>query len=413
MLAPAPAPEPNQVRFDRDWFNYRGRDWRIFKRGDGPKAKWYLYFEHAKKRYNHALGEVEKRAAITSAKIKIDAVLDGHKETLRASMQRDRSAMKCCTIDALLNTYETTAQEADADTLHRNANCMRLVLRRALGVEADAVGGRLADVLTEATADGYFKDAIRRSKAAGDQEEAARVKRSANSIFNQARSVLAPPLLKAYRQAELVLPDVEPFLRAYKESRFAGVAAVYDPPAEAVIRRTLHAWLRIKNRNRFIAVGLELACGLRKAEVQQVTWGMWVHHRDGWLLDGRGFVKNQRGRFVVPPIDPYWKLLNRRIDKMGWRRQPQELVLQGTATDLEDIIFRRVGRWLRLLGWETQKTNHALRAYSGSLVAMKWGVDRAHSWLRHASVKTTEQHYLHFLNERVFRPETVRIAWAR
>jgi hypothetical protein len=37
--------------------------------------------------------------------------------------------------------------------------------------------------------------------------------------------------------------------------------------------------------------------------------------------------------------------------------------------------------WPRGLGWETQKTNHGLRAYAGSQIAMKYGIYEAQTWL--------------------------------
>jgi integrase len=124
-------------------------------------------------------------------------------------------------------------------------------------------------------------------------------------------------------------------------------------------------------------------------------------------------VKNQSGVFVVPPIDPYWKLLNRRIDQQNWRGNGDELVLVGHVTERTDETFRRISAWMRALGWKTQKTNHALRAYSGSLIAMKFGIYRASAWLRHKSIKVTESAYSHFVGSRVFRPEKIRIRWAK
>jgi integrase len=64
--------------------------------------------------------------------------------------------------------------------------------------------------------------------------------------------------------------------------------------------------------------------------------------------------------------------------------------------------------------WETMKTNHALRAYAGSQVAMKYGIYDAQCWLRHSTVKVTEQHYSHFIKR--FRPadlDTIPARWAQ
>ena len=62
----------------------------------------------------------------------------------------------------------------------------------------------------------------------------------------------------------------------------------------------------------------------------------------------------------------------------------------GNQTEIHDYTFRRITEFLRAHGWRTTKTNHALRALAGSLVAMRWDVRQASVFLRHASVTTTE-----------------------
>jgi integrase len=222
-----------------------------------------------------------------------------------------------------------------------------------------------------------------------------------------------PKLLAIYKRAGLVLPDLAPFIGVYQEERFAPGVVHYNPPGPKVIRDTAHSWARMTDRNTFLAVGLMLSCGLRKQEVAQVTWGMLGRSYDGALLDGRGWVKNKSGGFVVPPIDPYWRVMVRRIEREGWRGKSDELVLQGSLTERTELVFRNVSGWLAELGWRTQKKSHALRAFSGSLVAMKWGIYRAQQWLRHSSVTVTESNYSHFINSRVFNPDRVRIRFAR
>jgi integrase len=95
----------------------------------------------------------------------------------------------------------------------------------------------------------------------------------------------------------------------------------------------------------------------------------------------------------------------------GWITKPEDRILQGTPTDLANNIFRAVGEWMRGLGWQTKKTNHALRAYAGSQIAMRYGMFEAQSWLRHASVQTTETHYSYFVN--AFRPADIDTLPAR
>jgi integrase len=68
---------------------------------------------------------------------------------------------------------------------------------------------------------------------------------------------------------------------------------------------------------------------------------------------------------------------------------------------------------LRKLGWETRKTNHALRAYSGSQVAIKYGIYDAQAWLRHSTVKVTEDSYSQYVKD--FKPanlDDIPARWA-
>ena len=88
-------------------------------------------------------------------------------------------------------------------------------------------------------------------------------------------------------------------------------------------------------------------------------------------------------------------------------------MIEGSDTYREDDLFRGIGSWLRKLGWETQKTNHALRAYSGSQVYMRYEPYEAQRWLRHARIEITETHYSQYVMD--FPPmdkEQIPASWA-
>ena len=395
------------------YFKHQGREYRLFKRQLGRDAPWYFEFERAGKRFKTSCKTNTTETAIAKAKSILDAADKKELAQVRGILSRRDKPAAYCTIGQLLTAFDRAPLDVGAQHRRNCINCFRLVLARAQGTETGDVDQLSAQVLTADTGRQYFEAWLARAKACQEQDEEARAKRSANSIWRQAVCVLAPRLLAIYARQSLTLPDVEPFLKSGKLERFsASTTEIYNPPADSVIIKTLAGWRRLDDRNMFLAVGLELACGLRKQEVAQVTWGMFKRSMAAPLLDGRGWVKNQTGAFQVLPIDPFWRVLNKRIDKEGWRGQDGDLVLTGTATDREDIHFRNIGQWMRDLGWETEKTNHALRAYAGSLVAMKYGIYRASCWLRHRSIKTTEGHYSHFINRRVFNPDRVFIRWA-
>src|ERR1041385_1868970 len=71
-----------------EYFKYRGREWRIFKRKNDPDANWNFYFEAKKQRYLFSLGSSSKQYAIAEAKLKIDLHFEKREADLRRSMQR-------------------------------------------------------------------------------------------------------------------------------------------------------------------------------------------------------------------------------------------------------------------------------------------------------------------------------------
>ena len=54
-------------------------------------------------------------------------------------------------------------------------------------------------------------------------------------------------------------------------------------------------------------------------------------------------------------------------------------------------VTRGVSTWLRNLGWNGSKTNHALRKYFGYLVAKQHGMEVAQFALDHADIETTQE----------------------
>ena len=114
--------------------------------------------------------------------------------------------------------------------------------------------------------------------------------------------------------------------------KFGDVDTEYDPPCEAAVRATMLDWLSVRDRNQFIAMGVILSAGLRLEEVTQTRWGMFTLERRQWMLDSRSHkvtVKNKSGRFVVRPIDPFWRVLNRVVDAQGWRGADDDLIFGG------------------------------------------------------------------------------------
>lgn len=429
---PTPRSTPSTPSPSVFYFNYKGKAWRIFKRG----VNYWIHFEDKRRnlRTNQSLGATAKEAAQQTAKIKIDAFLQDRLDVLKASLVRRPSApapVAYSTIAALCNAYETMPQQAAPVSRRRGAVMLRLIIRKALALaawrKAHGPTRQLPDLLPTAaevdtlktsilTADlvrDYFDYARTMSEAAANDENRARYLKSGNSCWQQTCGIFADFALARYPKLGITLPDMGPFRTAGKAELFKGVPDEYTPAPDSLIRETLRQWARCPDRNIYLTIGLELACGLRAGETRQVTWGMFQRCSDGWLLDGRGRVKNRSGLFIVTPIDPFWRVFLRRIAREKWQGKPEELLLcnpQDPTKPAPGNLTRHVSDWMRALGWQTEKTNHELRKFSGSLVALQHGIYQAQRWLRQSDVGTTQQFYTRYIGERIGYRGLVRVS---
>jgi integrase len=115
----------------------------------------------------------------------------------------------------------------------------------------------------------------------------------------------------------------------------------------------------------------------------------------------------------VRALDPWFSDMKARVVAEGWRGVEDAPIIEGSPSYCTGDLFRAIGSWMRKLGWKTNKTNHALRAYAGSQVAMKYRIYDAQAWLRHSTVKVTEDHYSQYVKD--FKPanlDEIPARWA-
>lgn len=223
-----------------------------------------------------------------------------------------------------------------------------------------------------------------------------------------------------YKTIGLYHKCVEEFTNTGLINRFTRLPRIeYNPPSDDTIQRTLTAWEAVEDRNLFLAIGHELTFGLRAAEVTQARWNWWATRHGYPVLDGKARVKNKTGLIQVRALDPFYTTLRVKALSRGWlildpsHPSYTSHVIEGSDSYRADGIEREVSAFLRLHGWQTQKTNHALRAFAGSQVAMKYGIYDAQTWLRHSSVKVTEGHYSHFVRKfKPANPDDLPARWA-
>jgi len=370
-------------------FKHGGRRYSMRKRSPERDAPWYLVGAVAGKRMQRSLdtnvADIARQRAISGI---IEPALSGRWQVVHETKLKTHFA----TVAEVVEAWRGLDLGAGEAHKRAAANALLNVLRKA-GHEQPAPES--AAILTGTTAGKFFDAVVRAAGDEADQKSAARVKRSALSVFNQAKSVLQPSALLSYKRGGVNLPDVSEFIAEgdLRRKKFKGLRIQHDPPDWSLVARIVEAWPELGDWNEFAAVGLELAFGLRAGEVALARWD-WFTVRDGaWWCWADAAVKNQSGEIHVPALNPFWSIFHARAVAAG-KWPGSGLVLEGHDTERGDAVFRRVSAWLRGLGWVKQKTNHGLRAYAGAEVAIRWGsLFTAQMWLRHESVTTTEKHY--------------------
>ena len=393
---------------------------RLYKRSDNgqempPHAvgykeqSYYFRFTFRGKAYPRCLETTDATEAQRRARIKYqqitEAVTRGQLANLEASKMRQTVVG---TVAQLAAAYRTSPSEAGTTTRDHNINALHFL------VPAD---GTVHDI-NSAAARGYFERVQAKALAEPDQGKAASLRRSANSVWAKARSLFTPKCLEYYRGKDLYHECLAAFVSAGNLAKFSARAVpkvMYNPPSDQIITATLKAWeaLADQDRNLYLAIGHELAFGLRIGEMAQATWG-WHQIRSGYpVLDGNATVKNGTNMIQVRALDPWYSQMQFQMQLHAWRTAPADHIITGSEAYRQDGLFRAASDWLRKLGWETKKTNHALRAYAGGQVAMKYGIYEAQMFLRHSTVKVTEQNYAHFIKKfRPADPETIPARWA-
>jgi integrase len=386
-----------------------GRPYTLYKRSTTRDAPWYLRLTLEGRRQTLCLrtnlldSTPDSLGAEAKARAAIREATQGRWSAFISAIrpQRPRS-----TVADLIRIYLASAVEASPKSRKQNSQALLQFFR----TQPSTINHQPSTITTD-----QINGALAASWFTGDtpepsQRAAASHKRTRNSRAVQVRSLFTPRALLAYKHAAIELPHLADFLLGLKAHRYKVPRTDYHPPADTIITATLAGWPRL-DRDEFLAIGLALAFGLRLGEVLQARWD-WLTVISGQpFLDAKAQVKNRTGEIRVAALDPYYTTLVTRARAQEWITAPHDPIL---STINHQSTFRSISAWLRGLGWETIKTIHALRAYAGSQVAMRFGIWQASNWLRHSSVQVTEAHYLSFVTaHQVITPESVGVDWAK
>lgn len=378
----------------------RGKHW-YFKKLDPQTGK--VVFQ--------SLKTADKRIALERAKPLAADLEAGRWDRILAL--RARNALP--KVGELLHTYlaNWTVLDLEERTASECAKYFARVLALGCGVE-DASGLSLSVLHGEAGAAvvrKFMAEKVKARAGAGgweDEDEERRAKGSVNSALRQARAVVGVRALQLYRDKGLQLPDLERFKN---EPGFMGVGKQsYNPPGDELLEKTFKALAALGKdpvrKDQYLAVCLAAGAGLRKGEIKRASWN-WFTLRGAapWLV---GAMITKNGDLLDVPILPEWWARIAALRPEGAKGEDRIL-----SSDSE-WTFRRVGEWMRGLGWETQKCIHEFRALVGCRVAEAMGIEAASLFLRHGSIKTTQIYYGRYLRLRGLKPiELVPVQQAR
>jgi Integrase len=203
------------------------------------------------------------------------------------------------------------------------------------------------------------------------------------------------------------LPKIE---RARYQSRFS-VEMLYTQ-AKRDLWETQPAGS--KEREAFVALVLGLFSGLRRGEIDRLTWAQVDFEAGGLSLEAtqHGDVKSSHSAGFVKLADSVVALLK---EKKESTRSP--FVLESSALVRApgegryhryrcDCTFKRLTSWLRANGLKgEQKPLHAMRKEFGSFVNERFGLSAAADALRHSNVNLTRDYYARPDKRATFGPE--------
>lgn len=227
---------------------------------------------------------------------------------------------------------------------------------------------------------------------------------SSNATLSQARGVFSRrAMLGRAIYADLVLPDLEGFLRAPLLKVLK--RDFYEKPPDAVLRRTwvasqrliepMHGPTRRKDeairRGLWIIFRLALQAGLRRSEIMGMRW-RWFQGRPEDRIIRTYFEKDfiPKGKRERPiPVMPAMEMELRAVaESLGWPTGPDDRVLPGTKY-WHDRMIRTFGKWLDALGWPRRQKAHELRKiFASDLTEIADPYDTQQA-LGHQHMKTT------------------------
>lgn len=363
---------------------------------DQPEATYYARWTAAGgKRFLRNTFKTTKSDAEKALR-QLAGAAEGHRfDALDATKARHVAGI---TLGQLIGHYRTAARrtaarQLDHHTIRTNVNSLRLVIRRALGLDAASnVDATTLDTLTGDLVYRFRQSVLEAAATTSANDvRADQMQRTANSQLRQARSLFTKDMLNNYHRGYGL--DLPANLRGFTDEPGFKVAAKsdYNKPSDQIITRTFTDLpaLEKTDLNLYLAIWAALGFGLRRDEIAAARVA-WFIQRDGATFL-RGDVIDKAGKIpdIICQLGADAKLQPHLDGRPG-----ADHLLTGSDTERKERVFRRCAAWMRARGWATQKVIHEFRAFAICQVAMGTGnLIEAQKWARHGSYTTTEKNY--------------------
>lgn len=338
----------------------------LFKRKGSPF--WHVRKMIRGHRHQWNTGETDRKKAEVAAKAWLKALLEGAKAD---QFSRRDGSIRIATI---LKQYEGAA-DVRARTKKDCMYALRLITRECGLPETAGL-----NQLTQERVRNWLQSRIK-----NDTDSA---RRTANSYLRQAKAVFTKDLRSVYAINPPEFLEV-PYLKVRPPQ--------YRLPDQKLIDRTFAEAKELKDEDPSAYVAFILcACGgMRKGEAGHARWD-WIQPNGIRITQGHGFrTKSGNDRMVW--LDPD---IIKEIEET--RRDLSPYIIPGAMTERTEMVFRRLGAWMKGMGWNTQKKAHELRKYLGAQVATQAGLFAAQKMLGHSDPAITSRHYADIIEEPKF-----------
>ena len=374
-----------------------------------PFYSLQIQFKGRRLTFSTRTGNREAAAKI-AAGIYLDLLKDGPDGALakhrpEAKVAKDRTA----TVGEWIEGARAVS-DAKPSTFNGYAQCLRQVAGDLLAVKrtkkrfGPKKGGaaRFRAEVDAASLDIFTPAAVQQwrlayvKKAKNPAQERSRMTTS-NSTVRQARSLFSGKIVRFL--TDLRLPDPPPFAGVqFYPRQSAKYFSRIDPKA---LLQKAQAELAEADPPAFLAMLLALSAGLRRGEIDSLTWRQVDFDRQLVRIEptDKAGLKTSDSRAEVAIDSRIVAILRGYFAKV---KRPEAFVIDaggdpaGDATWRHyraDAVFVRLTEWLRANGVEARKPLHELRKELGALVTAEHGIYAASRVLRHSNVATTAAHY--------------------